>query len=125
MRRAHDSCAITPEEYAALLLPGAQLAALHRYFASLPYWRMQPFEGVSGEMAVALADTGKVYVVYLPRGGTVRVDLRPARGSLAGRWYNVREGRSSKVFRVVRGRKVQLTAPDQRDWALCLAASSP
>jgi hypothetical protein len=52
----------------------AQLARLHEFFSALPFWRMQPFDGVTGD-AVALADPGKVYVVYLPKGGSTSFDL--------------------------------------------------
>ena len=49
----------------------ASWARFYDFFTALPFWRMQPFEGVTGDAAVALAEPGKVYVVYLPRGGKV------------------------------------------------------
>src|SRR6187402_2096633 len=51
-----------------------QLGYLHEFFRGVPYWRMEPFTGVTGD-AVALAEPGGVCVVYLPRGGATRVDL--------------------------------------------------
>ncbi len=53
----------------------AQLGTLHDFFTALPFWRMQPFGGVTGD-AVALADPGKIYVIYLPHGGAATVDQR-------------------------------------------------
>jgi hypothetical protein len=66
----------------------AQLSLLYDYFARLPFWRMQPFEGVQGDMAVALAEPGQVYVIYLPHGGEVKVDLLNASGILTVQWLN-------------------------------------
>jgi hypothetical protein len=56
----------------------AQMGALYEFFAGLPFWRLQPFAGVTGAEAVALAEPREVYVAYLPHGGTVTMDL--ARG---------------------------------------------
>jgi len=39
------------------------LRLLHRS----AFWQLQPFDGVTGERAVALAEPGKVYAVYLPQ----------------------------------------------------------
>jgi hypothetical protein len=101
----------------------AQLAALHDFFAALPFWKLQPFAGVTGN-AVALADAGKTYVVYLPAGGEVTVDLATAEGPVTGRWLDPRQGKFSEAFEVPGGRKAQLAAPDQNDWALLFNAAS-
>lgn len=98
----------------------AQLAALYDFFTALPFERMQPFDGVSGEAAVALAEPGRVYVVYLPHGGQVTVDLSAAKGPLTARWFNPRDGRSGEPFVVARGTAGEFLAPDSHDWALHL-----
>jgi hypothetical protein len=74
---------------------GAQLRILHDFFEKLPYWRMQPFTSVTGD-AVALADPGKVYVIYLPKGGATTVDLTAAESPLTVRWFNPRSGEFSQ-----------------------------
>jgi hypothetical protein len=56
------------------LWPGA----LPDVFNGLPFWHLQPFDGVTGDRAVALAQPSEVYVVYLPRGGKVSLDLTAA-----------------------------------------------
>ena len=62
------------------------MGILYDFFSELPFWQMQPFSGVTGD-AVALAEKGKVYVVYLPSGGDTTIDLNDA-SSLTGTWFN-------------------------------------
>jgi hypothetical protein len=72
---------------------------------------MQPAdELVSGE-AWAIARRGEEYIVYLPRGGNVRVSDLPRR--YRAHWFDPREGtlvpaRAAEEFH----------APDNRDWVL-------
>jgi hypothetical protein len=96
-----------------------QLSWLYDFFTALPFWRMQPFEGVRGD-AVALAAPGQVYAVYLPRGGTVSIDLGAVKGPLIAQWFNPRDGRSGEPFSVARGRPGEFRAPDANDWVLYL-----
>jgi hypothetical protein len=97
-----------------------QLGALHDFFAALPFWRMQPFNGVTGD-AVALAERGKTYAIYLPRGGATTVDLSGAE-PLAMRWFNPRIGELSQPALPVAttGVRQEFKAPDANDWVLLL-----
>jgi hypothetical protein len=97
----------------------AQLARLYDFWVDLPYWRMQPFDGVRGDLAVALAAPPDVYAIYLPRGGKVSLDLTGHDGPFSARWYNPRDGQWGKAFEVKRA-TTDLAAPDQQDWALLL-----
>ncbi len=101
----------------------AQLGALRAFFAGLPFWRMQPFGGVSGD-AVALTEPGKTYVVYLPRGGQVAVDLSAAKSPLNAQWFNPRDGASLQTFEAAAGASREFRAPDTNDWALCLRGAA-
>jgi hypothetical protein len=94
---------------------------LYDYFARLPFWRMQPFEGVQGDMAVALAEPGQVYVIYLPQGGEMTMDLGEAQISWTGRWLNPRDGTWAEPFEAPGGRRVTFQAPDVSDWVLYLS----
>jgi hypothetical protein len=103
----------------------AQLGALHNFFAALPYWRMQPFASMTGD-AVALADPGKVYVVYLPHGGATTVDLSAAQGPLTARWFNPRTGEFGQPTPVApTNLRQNLSAPDTNDWALLIRSTIP
>ncbi|HMJ91351.1 MAG TPA: putative collagen-binding domain-containing protein, partial [Candidatus Acidoferrum sp.] len=96
----------------------AQLGALHGFFAGLPFWQMQPFTRVTGD-AVALADPGKIYVIYFPHGGAATVDFPATQGPLTARWFNPRAGEFNDPVRVVPANLHQkFTAPDTNDWAL-------
>jgi hypothetical protein len=98
----------------------AYLKTLRDFFVGLPYWRMQPFAGVSGE-AVALAEPGQVYVVYLPRGGETKVDLSGTdrQNPLTARWFNPQAGDFREAVPAIQG-PAAYTAPDTNDWALVL-----
>ena len=103
----------------------AQFGALHDFFTALPFWRMQPFGGVTGD-AVALADPGKIYVIYLPHGGAATVDLSAARGPLTAVWFNPRSGTFDQPLRVApTDHRQDFQAPDAQDWALLVKPTTP
>ncbi|MEN6426892.1 MAG: DUF4038 domain-containing protein [Phycisphaerales bacterium] len=97
-----------------------QLGLLYDFFASLPFWRMQPFDAATGEGAVALAEPGQVYVIYLPHGGEVTVDLSSASGPFLMEWFDPRTGAVVNAGIVPAGRKHTWQSPLQGDAVLCL-----
>ena len=98
----------------------AQLGLLYDFFTLLPFWRMQPFEGVSGDMAVALAEPGRVYIIYLPQGGEVTVDLSAAKGRLTARWFHPRSGDTTRGEDTPGGDRRSFQPPFEGDAVLCL-----
>jgi hypothetical protein len=76
--------------------------------------------GVVRTVNVALADPGKVYVIYLPHGGRVTADLSDTSRPLTGRWLNPRDGKLSDPLPAAPRRTVEFTAADNNDWALHL-----
>lgn len=101
----------------------AQLAALYDFFAALPFWRMQPFAGVT-DNAVALAEPGHVYVIYLPHGGMTTIDLPAREATLDARWFNPRAGVYLPVHNTQINARAKFQAPDNDDWALLLKAKA-
>ena len=97
---------------------------LYDFFVALPFWRLQPFEGVTGAAAVALAEPGKVYLVCLPQGGKVTVDLSAAQAPLTARWCNPRDDLAGEPFPVTADKPGRFQSPDQKDWVLQLRAGS-
>src|SRR5262249_54820346 len=97
-----------------------QLAHLYDFFAVLPYWRMHPFDAVTGEAVAALAEPGSVYVVYLPKGGEMTVGLAAAEVRLGARWSNPGDGRWTEAPAAAGGGRAEFVAPDANDWALLL-----
>jgi hypothetical protein len=102
----------------------AQLARLYEFFTAQPFERMQPFEGIQGN-AVALAEPGENYVIYLPQGGKVTVDLGAAPHQWNATWFNPRDGRSAQPSTVAGGQASEFQAPDELDWVLHLQAEAP
>jgi hypothetical protein len=88
-----------------------QLGILYDFFASLPFWRMQPFDGVAPNTAVALAEPGRVYVIYLPHGGEVIVELTANPGPFASEWIHPVDGTVTPGNAVTGGDKRVLKAP--------------
>ena len=94
------------------------------FFARLPFWRMQPFADATGNV-LGLADPGKVYVAYLPHGGTAKIVLAD-QNPLTARWFNPRTARFTEPTSVVPGNLLfESTAPDASDWVLLVERALP
>ncbi|MBL9138372.1 MAG: DUF4038 domain-containing protein [Verrucomicrobiales bacterium] len=102
---------------------GAQLKFLKGFLESLPYWDLQPDDGVRGD-GIGLTLPGKVGFIYFPHGGTCEANLGDWRGSLTCRWFNPRTAERSQAFRVEGGGSSSFTAPDREDWVLQLEGGS-
>lgn len=94
-------------------------AHLYRFMESLPDLNeMRCRDGlVLKGKAWVLARRGH-YVVYLPRGEPIRIDLSEAEGDLTAVWYDPRTGRERKAGKVKGGRVADFVPPDGRDWVL-------
>ncbi|MFQ5809877.1 MAG: putative collagen-binding domain-containing protein, partial [Armatimonadota bacterium] len=78
-----------------------------------------------GELASSgycLASPGREYLVYLPAGGTVTVDLSDAKGALGVQWFNPQTGARMEGGSVEGGAKRELEAPFAGDAVLYIAA---
>jgi hypothetical protein len=95
-----------------------QLGILYDFFASLPFWRMQPFDGVAPDTAVALAEPGQVYVIYLPHGGEVIVELTANPGPFAVEWIHPVDGTVTPGNAVTGGDKRTFKSPLSGDAVL-------
>ena len=67
-----------------------------------------------------LAQPGVEYLIYLPEGGEVTVDLSAGAGSFAGEWFNPSSGESADAVTVTGGGEQTLTAPFAGDAVLYL-----
>ncbi len=117
---------IDPKSYYTFVLKdeGApdQMKSLFKFFNTLPFWRMQPFTGITGD-AVALAEKLKTYVIYLPHGGDVTIDLTGG-GRMESKWFNPRTGKFGKSDIIIGGTGEKFIAPDNNDWVLLLKAQN-
>ncbi|MCG7849589.1 MAG: hypothetical protein MIO93_10485, partial [ANME-2 cluster archaeon] len=78
-----------------------------------------PYDGEKAE-GFAVADPGNEYVVYLPSGGYITIDLSDVSGTLSVEWYNPHTGKYQGQTTVEGGAPRAFTAPDTNDWVLYL-----
>ncbi|MCX8107959.1 MAG: hypothetical protein N3G20_04065, partial [Verrucomicrobiae bacterium] len=93
----------------------------------IPFWEMSNANALVGDLgktntAWCLAKPGVIYLVYLPSGGTVDLNLTDVRGRFSVKWFNPRVGgtlETSEVREVNSGRTVSLGLPPSgptEDW---------
>ena len=90
----------------------------------IPYWEMESADVLVNEGNYAFVKTNEIYLLYLPYGGEVMIDLTGASGEFKVQWYNPRTGGELlPADDVAGGNKITLgsgpTDPDQ-DWAVLL-----
>ena len=76
-----------------------------------------------GELASSgycLAQPGVEYLVYLPEGGDVTVDLSAGEGSFVAEWFDPTAGATARTLTVPGGGEQALTAPFEGDAVLSL-----
>jgi hypothetical protein len=102
--------------------------ALEFFHAYLPFNEMQPYNGLTSDTAdYCLAKPGKIYVIYLPNGGSTELKVQAATYSVD--WYNPRSGgpllRGSVQQIIGPGSKSVGQAPDDqgKDWAVLVRKS--
>ncbi len=95
----------------------------------IPFWEMSNHNALVGNSAndnskYCFARPGRVYLVYLPSGGTAELDLADARDAFSVTWFNPRSGgalEQSSVEQVKGGGKVSLGRPPadaDKDWLI-------
>jgi len=98
---------------------GAFLAPLAAFVAKVPFQNLSPADAlVRSGQAYALAQPGTAYVLYLPVGGAISVDLTAASGTLTAQWFDPRTGAFQGAFYTAGGGVRSFTAPAAGDWAL-------
>jgi len=88
------------------------------FFTGFEWWKTEPHDDLVDGGAYCLAEPGKIYVVYMPRGGRVTIDLVP--GRYQATWLNPRSGQRVP-HSVAEGQKwTSSPTPDLGDWVLYL-----
>ena len=90
------------------------------FFTSFEWWRTEPHDELVDNGNYCLAEPGRTYAVYLPRGGKVTVRLEP--GSYDAAWWNPRTGEKAVLPTVIAAATswTSPSSPDDADWALLL-----
>jgi len=81
-----------------------------RFAERVDLMNMVPESGLATS-AYCLANKGKEYLVYVPEGREVVVDLEGCPGFYETEWFDPDSGESRKVESVEGGRKLSLTSP--------------
>ncbi len=92
-----------------------------RFAERMDLVKMKPM----GELASSdccLANPGREYLVYLPEGGKVTVDLSAASGLLSVEWFDPATSRTAAREAVEGGRSLELTAPFEGEAVLYVSA---
>ena len=90
---------------------------LFEFIVTVPYWEMRPDNSVVSA-GYALVNPGKDYLVYLPSGGSVTVNLAALSKSLGVKWYDPKTGLYSGHSTTIGGGNKAFTAPFSGDAVL-------
>jgi hypothetical protein len=93
-------------------------AHIAHFFSTFEWWKLEPHDELVNNGAFCLAETGRMYVVYLPRGGVVSVKVDSGRYRV--KWFNPRNGEYSTVPTAEGATWTSPVASDQQDWVLLL-----
>ena len=93
---------------------------IHNFIETgVEFWNMSPNDSlVTSGTAYCLANPGQEYIVYLPSGGSVTVDLSAATGTLDAEWYDPKDGTYHDKRTVIGGGSVTFTPPFSGDAVL-------
>ena len=92
---------------------------IHNFIETVEFWNMEPNDNlVTSGTAYCLANVGQDYIIYLPDGGSVTVDLSDASGTLNVEWYNPKTGTYYDGGIVTDGGSESFTSPFSGDAVL-------
>jgi hypothetical protein len=95
------------------------LSILYEFFTGTAFQRLEPAQDLV-DRGIAAAWRGNEYVVQLPSGGAVVLDLRGATGSFLADWFDPRTGERRPIGTVLSGTAPRFDAPSNDDWILHL-----
>jgi len=90
------------------------------FMTSFDWWTTNPHDELVNSGNYCLADPGKTYVVYVPKGGPVTVKLE--RGRYRGYWFSAATGERIDLPDVRESPWTSPAPPDNNDWAILLIA---
>jgi hypothetical protein len=88
------------------------------FFTSFDWWKTEPHDELVDQGNYCLADPGRLFAVYLPRGGKVAVRL--GGGRYHALWFNPRSGATHTLPTAEGASWTSPLTPDSGDWALLL-----
>jgi len=100
----------------------------------IPFWEMKNTDNLIGNLSndnskYCFSNPGKIYVIYLPGGGSADLDLGNEKGSYHITWYDPRQGgalQQGSINVVEGGGKISLGKPpsaDFSDWVILVRSN--
>jgi hypothetical protein len=88
------------------------------FFTGFEWWKANPHDELVNRGNYCLAEPGRCYAVYLPKGGkaTVKLEL----GNYQANWFNPRSGKTKAAPGAAGPTWTSPEPPDNGDWALLL-----
>jgi hypothetical protein len=93
-------------------------AHIVEFFTAFEWWKTDPHDELVDKGVYCLAEPGRCYAIYLPRGGKATVQLKG--GRYRANWFNPRSGESKPLGAAEGPSWTSPDAPDSGDWALLL-----
>lgn len=107
----------------------ASVVHLKSLFSALPWWKLRPSQMMIVEqpweqdaekhVVAARSEDGSLAVIYMPAGGTLRINIGSLVRPSIAQWFNTRSGQWV-IAAAVEGETLTLTPPDEEDWVLCI-----
>ena len=116
--RGHNPIFMDPYDGSVLGAPAdkswepirAAMGQTRRFADRIDLAAMKPANTIAST-TYCLAETGQEYLIYLPEGGAVTVDLSAANGDLTVEWFDPASNRTSIAGRVTGGARQEFSAP--------------
>ena len=122
----HDRFGVARPWTEAVRLPGStQVRHLAELFASIEWWTLRPKQELvvnqsdepQGHIGAAMSEASDLAVLYLPRGGEIRLDPDLLPAGFKAFWYDPRTGERTPVG------SSTFSAPSDDDWALVIESN--
>jgi hypothetical protein len=88
------------------------------FFTGFEWWKTNPHDELVNNGNYCLANPGKTYAVYIPKGGQASIQLEP--GRYRAFWFSASTGEKIDLPAVDGPSWTSPEPPDQNDWALLL-----
>jgi hypothetical protein len=96
-----------------------QQARMVDFFTSFEWWKCRPVADVIKEgRGYCLAEIGRVYALYLPEGGTVKIALPD--GKFSAELFNCLSGERKSLGELPSGEWTSPAQPKEQDWAILI-----
>ena len=101
----------------------SDMVTLRHLLESFAFPVMQPCnQELSNPNNICFGESGNIYIIYFPEGGSESLDLSRTAGNFAYSWLDPRTGGVINTGIVQGSQETTINAPDEMDWVLLLEA---